>query len=98
MTAAGDRDDLKQRLHEFTEHLEKKQKELETHPHHAAGQHMGHLVNLRKEHEELKRRLEKPGAAAAEESRNVIEAEFNSLLDRFDQWVRYVDDEFDQTR
>jgi hypothetical protein len=97
MTAAGDRD-LEQRLHEFTQHLEKKEKELADHPHHAAGQHMGHLVNFRKQHEELKRRLEQPGAATAESSRNVIETEFNSLLDRFDQWVRYVDDEFNQTR
>lgn len=98
MTISGDRDDLERRLHEFSERLDNKLKELKRRPQHAAGQHMGHLVNFREEHEQLMRRLEQSGGSAAESAQDTVEANFNSLLDRFDRWIQYVDDEFDQTR
>lgn len=98
MTTLDDRDVLERRLHAFSERLDNKLAELEQRSQHMTGQHMGHLVSFREEHEKLKRQWKQSGHPEAGSADDTIEANFNSLLKRFDRWVQYVDEEFEQTR
>lgn len=91
------RDDMQDRLNDFSRRLAAYRAKIES-PHHELGQHMGHLVEFEKEHEALAQRLANADQTTWERMEKTFKADLNGLMDRFENWVEYVDEEYKQTR
>ncbi|GBE44698.1 hypothetical protein BMS3Bbin10_02801 [bacterium BMS3Bbin10] len=90
-------EDMRDRLQEFSARLEKRRAQLASRPHHKTNQHMGHLVEFEKEHQALTKRMDQTDASVWEQMGKTYRADLNGLMNRFDKWVRYVDEEYKQT-
>jgi DNA repair exonuclease SbcCD ATPase subunit len=97
MQDAGTRDDIQDRLKDFSRRLAAYRAKLES-PHRELGQHMGHLVEYERAHEDLSKRFAQADLSTWERMAQTFEEDLNGLTDRFDKWAAYVDEEYKQTR